>query len=322
MKTDQYAIDDDDFQEPVQVNVEDNDGCPEGRVLVLIESVDPYHELGPTEDILYDWAKKNILISLNQSLKSTECILQSSSHKTDCPFILRITYQDLQNLWSLNEPKNEMEHTHNHPCTATYNSISPFGKKLLTTQQDVKVIARMTNNNSKITEIMKKFTKFRSNPILNYQDVANISSEIKQGGRPNSTIADARSLINNMKSKGYHVRRQVSQNIHGEPIKLKNIFFIHNNMIANARKMGQVFIIDATYSTNNNAKMPLVSIYGVHNLGSSKLVTFLVAFAFACNEQESTYKWVLEQLNDLIVTFSSEKHPLFAKYRKATLDYL
>ena len=42
--------------------------------------------------------------------------------------------------------------------------------------------------------------------------------------------------------------------------------------------MGQVFIIDATYSTNN-VNMPLVSVYGVHNLGAETLVTFPVAFA-------------------------------------------
>lgn len=254
MKTDQYIIDDDDFQEPVQVNVEGIDEFPEGWVFVPIESVDKYHEIGPMEDILYAWAKNehfNLIKSKSDERRvyfvrsysrykslnpDRNAKRQSSSHKTGCPFISRITYKNSRNFWSLNKPLDEMEHTHNHPCTAAYNRISPFGKKLLTTQQDVKVISRMINNNSKITEIMKNIKKFRSNPTLNYQDVAIISSEIKQGGRPNSTIADAQILINNMKSKGYHARHQVSQNINGESIKLNNIFFIHNNMIANAKK--------------------------------------------------------------------------------------
>ncbi|KAI9273834.1 hypothetical protein EDC94DRAFT_579809 [Helicostylum pulchrum] len=125
--------------------------------------------------------KKNVLISLDQSLKNTVYFVcchsrykslkpdrnakrQSSSHKTGCPFILRITYKDLHNFWSLNEPKNEMEYTHNHPCTAAYNSVSPFGKKELTTQQDIKTIASMPNNNSKVTEIMKNISKFNGYP--------------------------------------------------------------------------------------------------------------------------------------------------------------
>lgn len=74
--------------------------------------------------------------------------------------------------------------------------------------------------------------------------------------------------------------------------------------------MGQVFIIDATYSVNN-AKIPLVSIYDVRNVGGSELVNFPVAFAFVSDEQESTYKWVLEQLKNLIVNSSNEKYPLF-----------
>ncbi|KAI9243316.1 hypothetical protein EDC94DRAFT_666009 [Helicostylum pulchrum] len=252
---------DDDFQEPVQVNVED--------VLVPIDSVDPYHELGPTEDILYDWAKKerfNLIKSKSEkhrvyfvcgysrykSLKpNRNAKRQSSSYKTGCPFILRITYKDSHNFWSFNEPKNEMEHTHNHPCTAAYNSISPFGKKEFTTQQDIKTIASMASNNSK--------------------DVANLSSEIKQSVRPNSTIKDAQVLIKKMRSKGYHVRHQVSQDINDESIKLKNLFFMHNNMIADSRKMGQVFIIDATYSLNNAC---------FHNLGASTPVTFPVVFSF------------------------------------------
>ena len=165
-----------------------------------------------------------------------------TSYKTGCPFIIRITFKAGRGFWSVNDPIDELEHSHNHPCTALYNSITPHGKKELTTQQDIRTIVNMTNNDSKVTEIIKNLSRFDGNSVLSYQDVYNISDEVKQGRTPNSKIRDAQVLIDKMKENGYLVRYEESRDIDGSFIKLKNLFFIKDRMHINTKKMGQVFI--------------------------------------------------------------------------------
>ncbi|OBZ80323.1 hypothetical protein A0J61_11628, partial [Choanephora cucurbitarum] len=63
--------------------------------------------------------------------------------------------------------------------------------------------------------------------------------------------------------------------------------------------MDQVFVIDATYKTNDR-NMPLICVYGVHNLGADVLRTFPVAFAFVCDEQQVTYIWFMETLKNAL----------------------
>jgi hypothetical protein len=46
-------------------------------------------------------------------------------------------------------------HTHNHPSTGEYNSITPEGKKKLTTSNDIAIMTTMANNKSRIPEIEK-----------------------------------------------------------------------------------------------------------------------------------------------------------------------
>ncbi|KAG1470049.1 hypothetical protein G6F56_002903 [Rhizopus delemar] len=150
-------------------------------------------------------------------------------------------------------------------------------------------MTKMIQNKTRILEIRKNLGVFKGVPVLSYQDVANFASKIKDSEVPNSKIEDAKVLIERMKAAGYHVRYQVSQAIDGSANKLQNIFFAHQKMIGDAKKMGQVLIMDATYLTNN-VEMPLVYINGVHNLGADKLMTFPVGYAFICDEKETTYE--------------------------------
>ncbi|RCI03014.1 hypothetical protein CU098_001650 [Rhizopus stolonifer] len=157
----------------------------------------------------------------------------------------------------------------------------------------------MIQNKTRIPEISKNLGVFKEGPVLSYQDVVNFSNKIKDNEVPNSKIEDAKVLIKRMIAAGYHVRYQVSQAIDGSANKPQNIFFTHQKMIDDAKKMGQVLIMDATYLTNN-VEMPLVCINGVHNLGTDKLMTFAVGYAFVCDEKETTYEWALTQLKELI----------------------
>lgn len=345
----QNISDDDDFQEPLRTKKEplqteeeplrteedqetadsEYDFIPEEYVFPPIDPMDKYHELDQIIYILKNWAKKNhfglIKAKSQQNKVYFVCTYssykkitpneaakrQKTSYKTDCPFILRITYKKQGDYWSLNEPKDLTEHTHNHPCTESYNSITPHGKKQLTTQKDLELIANMSMNNSKIPEILKNISNYEGNPVLNYQDVANIRSEIMQDdSKINSKIDDARVFLNTMKAKGYSIRYQSTENVDGAYVKLKSVFFVNASMVKNARKLGQAFAIDATYKTNN-AEMRLICVHGVHNLGADKLVNFPAAFAFTTNETESTYKWFLEQFNEVVVSSSEEISPVF-----------
>lgn len=321
--------DDDDFQEYTQAN-SPLDECPDGWVDVPLNSRNKHYDVTVLENTLHAWAKREnfSLVKAKSDLKKVYLVCTysnrypkskdpntdpkrlGSSYKTDCPFVVRITHKLARGFWSVNDPLNESEHTHNHPCTAAYNSITPQGKKRLATQADIQTIISMTKNNSKTSEIVKNLSKFDGNSVFNHQDVANIANEIRQGSKPNSKINDATILMNKMKEEGYQVRHQESNEFDGSFVKLKSLFFIKNTMLQNARKMGQVFIIDATYKTNN-VKMPLVSVYGVHNLGGSTLINYPVAFAFVSNETEVTYKWVMKQFKELVVSSSEEKYPVF-----------
>lgn len=58
-------------------------------------------------------------------------------------------------------------------------------------------------------------------------------------------------------------------------------------------------------------KMPLISVYGVHSLGSDKLMSFPIAYAFVFDEKESTYEWFLMQLKS-VLDYNAEEAPVFA----------
>ncbi|KAI5669377.1 hypothetical protein M9H77_19230 [Catharanthus roseus] len=75
---------------------------------------------------------------------------------------------------------------------------------------------------------------------------------------------------------------------------LSDIVVAHPTSIAMIRTWPYVLIMDTTYKTNEY-KMPLLECVGMTPTGKN----FTVATTFICNEQATTYRWVLQQIKHL-----------------------
>ncbi|KAI5666150.1 hypothetical protein M9H77_16003 [Catharanthus roseus] len=78
---------------------------------------------------------------------------------------------------------------------------------------------------------------------------------------------------------------------------LSDIVVAHPTSIAMIRTWPYVLIMDTTYKTNKY-NMLLLECVGMTPTGKN----FTVATAFMCNEQATTYRWVLQQINHLYFT--------------------
>lgn len=66
-------------------------------------------------------------------------------------------------------------------------------------------------------------------------------------------------------------------------------------MMSRTCRFNEVFVMDATYKTNN-AKMSLIYVTGVSNLGGMQLKSFPIAFAWVSNEAQGMYEWLLNAM--------------------------
>ncbi|KAI5668130.1 hypothetical protein M9H77_17983 [Catharanthus roseus] len=78
---------------------------------------------------------------------------------------------------------------------------------------------------------------------------------------------------------------------------LSDIIVAHPTSIAMIRTWPYVLIMDTTYKTNKY-NMPLLEAVGMTPTGKN----FTVATAFMCNEQATTYRWVLQQIKHLYIS--------------------
>ncbi|KAI5683255.1 hypothetical protein M9H77_04483 [Catharanthus roseus] len=78
-----------------------------------------------------------------------------------------------------------------------------------------------------------------------------------------------------------------------------DIVVAHLTSIAMLRTWPYVLIMDTTYKTNKY-NMPLLECVGMTPTGKN----FTMATAFMCNEQATTYRWVLQQIKHLYFTFA------------------
>ncbi|KAI5672818.1 hypothetical protein M9H77_13182 [Catharanthus roseus] len=78
---------------------------------------------------------------------------------------------------------------------------------------------------------------------------------------------------------------------------LSDIIVAHPTSIAMIRTCPYVLIMDTTYKTNKY-NMPLLECVGMTPTEKN----FTVVTAFMCNEQATTYRWVLQQIKHLYFT--------------------
>lgn len=106
-------------------------------------------------------------------------------------------------------------------------------------------------------------------------------------------------LMDNLESHGYHAR--VREDYETKELQrqriVRDIFFISNEQIRQARRFvsGFMYETDATFNTNS-LRMPLSVMVGINNIGK----TFPMAFCYITSESAISFKWVSEQLTDLI----------------------
>ncbi|KAI5682393.1 hypothetical protein M9H77_03621 [Catharanthus roseus] len=133
-------------------------------------------------------------------------------------------------------------------------------------------------------EVLKK----RQGPV---QKIYNVVAKIKRNqmqGR--NTVEEVLCLSAERGYKVFHRNREESN-------VLSDIVVAHPTSNAMIRTWPYVMIMDTTHK-KNKYNMPLLEVVGMTPIGKN----FTVVTAFMCNEQATTYRWVLQQIKHLYFT--------------------
>ncbi|KAI8362740.1 hypothetical protein EDC96DRAFT_595135 [Choanephora cucurbitarum] len=209
--------DDDDFKEPLPVAYQSKFAMRTNNQLKTAQPDNDYTfvegavRLPVTADMNFKILIR-LLISFLIGLPKDDAKRQGQTWKTECKFIIRISFKSEGNYWSVLKPSNADDHRHDHPCTKKFNRVVPQGKVNLLECKDIKKMIEMVHKNTSSPEIRKIIGTFEGVPILECQDVANFAKEIKESATPNSKIEGAKVLIHRMESSGYNVKKELSKN--------------------------------------------------------------------------------------------------------------
>ncbi|SAL97431.1 hypothetical protein, partial, partial [Absidia glauca] len=145
-------------------------------------------------------------------------------------------------------------------------------------------------------------------------DVANLTQR-RFSGMDTASCKDMAGFIVYLEAHAYEVRWCLDMND-----RVVALFFTHQKCIQLARKFNEVVIMDATYKTNQ-LKLPFINMVGVNNIGCNDktLSTFAIAGAWITAENESSYTWVLEQLNNTVYLDGKWKPALFVTDQETAL---
>ncbi|KAG2191831.1 hypothetical protein INT47_011579 [Mucor saturninus] len=210
---------------------------------------------------------------------------QKDSCKCNCPYYIKVkTTKD--GGFSYTQPTGD-ERFHNHPLSAENVLLSSNGRKNKLNSDDVEKIQKGIEQEIPTKLIQKLISAISGVNKLTLHDINNL--RYKNADRVNLRSDDgAKLLIHHIESKGYNTAYRcnpISRNLDG-------LFFTNDTLVARAKRFSEVVVIDATYNTND-LKMPLISAFGVSNLGKDTLKTFPIAFAWVANEKEM-YNWFVK----------------------------
>ncbi|KAG2191681.1 hypothetical protein INT47_005998 [Mucor saturninus] len=183
--------------------------------------------------------------------------------------------------------------------------LTPEGKRGHLDQNTVKLVTKMIQAGNSVPEIRRTLGGINGQSILSYDDVRNWSAENTQSFSVNSLDKDARNLMSHISNKSYLVAYQKALDGSESRCSLASIFFMHETALEEVRSRGEVFIMDATYKTNNLG-MPLISIQSVSHVGGNSLMSTPIAYAFVANEKIETYVWFLKSFKQAIFSCSRE----------------
>ncbi|KAI8387546.1 hypothetical protein BD560DRAFT_468938 [Blakeslea trispora] len=161
-----------------------------GRMRLPVTASMKFHHLDSLTDTNLDMTRKEHIILVRSKFEDQKRLLLtckfSSCLHTDKP--RTDAKRQTQTCKGSCRPNSDDEHTHDHPCTAKYNWITPEGKSRLLGPADIKAVSQMVQKNTSVPEIRKNIAAFEGAPVLEYQDIANLSNEIKNSAIPNSKI--------------------------------------------------------------------------------------------------------------------------------------
>ncbi|KAG2191897.1 hypothetical protein INT47_005344 [Mucor saturninus] len=172
-------------------------------------------------------------------------------------------------------------------------------------QKTIKLVTTMIKAGNRVPEIRKTVGGRYGQSILSHHDSRNWKVGNTELFTLSSLDNDALNLMSHIKSRGYLVSYGKGKNGSESKCSLTSIFFKHKSAMEVVRNRGEVFIIDATYKTNNLG-MPLISIQNVSQLGGKFLMSTPIAYAFVANEKTETYLWFLKAFKQAISSCSRE----------------
>ncbi|KAI5658714.1 hypothetical protein M9H77_27507 [Catharanthus roseus] len=177
---------------------------------------------------------------------------------------------------------------HNHKI-AVYSHGHAQAARL--TEEQLQQIEQFRKSHVPLRNILRFFREQDVGCAVSSQKIYNVVAKIKwdrMQGR--NTVEEVLRLST---KRGYIVfyRNGENNNV------LSDIVVAHPTSIAMLRTWPYVLIMDTTYKTNKY-NMPLLECVGMTPTGKN----FTVAKTFMCNEQATTYRWVLQQIKNLYFT--------------------
>jgi hypothetical protein len=138
------------------------------------------------------------------------------------------------------------------------------------------------------------------------KDVSNLN-QLRFAGLDTAGCQDMGGFITYLEANGYEVRWLMDS-----ANRTVGFFFTHDKCIQLARRFNEVVVVDATYKTNQ-FRLPFVNMVGVHNVGpdDKTLSNFAIAGAWVAKEDEVSYTWVMEQLENTVYLDGKWKPALF-----------
>ncbi|KAI5657364.1 hypothetical protein M9H77_26157 [Catharanthus roseus] len=204
--------------------------------------------------------------------------------KCECPFKLKGEQMATNKSWQL--------FIHNGRQVAVYNHGHAQAARLMEEQ------LHQTEQFRKSHVLPRNIYDFSENKTLaaqlgNAHKIYNVVAKSKRNrmqGR--NTVEEVLCLS---AERGYTVfhRNREESNVLGD------IVVAHPTSIAMLRTWSYVLIMDTTYKTNKY-NMPLLETVVMTPTGKN----FTVATTFMCNEQATTYRWILQQIKHLYFTYA------------------
>ncbi|KAK9318764.1 hypothetical protein V1517DRAFT_100086 [Lipomyces orientalis] len=212
---------------------------------------------------------------------------EARSGKLGCNWMVALRFARKPGQWEICSTNL----VHNHSMDR-YNGLSFHENRLDVLVAPQAVFSQPEGNIDMLQQILKSPSRplQKSEMIYRSLGVTMLTSDVVNHSQP-AKIAKSSSvmkLLHELPDRGYIYSLLIDANA------VLGIFIIRRNIISEARRMGQLILVDATYKTNDH-RLPLVNIVGVNSNRS----TFRIAVCYLVRETELYYGWMWDMLSML-----------------------